>query len=210
MDEDRRELLDTIARERLARIDEQRAEVLAMPASTRARKKLYKPNQQTPEEIILRAWVEGTDRGELVAKLSAITYTYSEYQRWPVEGRTESTWETVRSAGLTGFLSGEELDRIDAARRQGPEASFVHSRALNARRLASRVATEADTGSVVREVAQRQGLLLDAIEELAAMHGREVDEQCTCCGELYPCLTVKLVSSPWANDASFDESMKLS
>lgn len=69
----------------------------------------------TPEELIMRAWYERSDRDELVARLSAITYTYGEYAPYPAEGKTASTWEQVRQARLLGFLTKVEYEAIESA-----------------------------------------------------------------------------------------------
>jgi hypothetical protein len=63
----------------------------------------------TPEELIIRAWSEGSERNELVGQLSAITYTYGEYPAYPSEGKTTGTWDQVRQAKMMGFLSEAEL-----------------------------------------------------------------------------------------------------
>ena len=86
------------------------------------------------------------------------------------------------------------------------EARFVHSRARTARILASQLAREAGTGKA-RAVAERQELLLNAIEELTVEHGREEEGHCTGCGQRYPCITIKRCASVWANDLNFDERL---
>lgn len=86
------------------------------------------------------------------------------------------------------------------------EARFVHSRARTARTLADQLAREVGT-SKAKDVASRQQLLLNAIEELTVMHGREAADHCTGCGDPYPCITIKRIASVWANDIAFDETM---
>lgn len=86
------------------------------------------------------------------------------------------------------------------------EARFVHSRASQARTAARRLARQVNTYEA-RAVAERQGLLLNAIEELTVEHGREVDDHCVGCGQPYPCITIRRCASVWSNDRNFDERM---
>lgn len=60
-----------------------------------------------------------------------------------------------------------------------------------------------------RDVAGRQELLLNAIDQLAVEHGREDQGHCAECGKPYPCITIKRVASVWANDAAFDEALAI-
>ncbi|BBY99450.1 hypothetical protein [Mycolicibacterium fallax] len=63
------------------------------------------------EELILRAWVDGGDRDELVAELSRREYTFPEYAPYPFEGRLPGTWDRVVRAMLHGYLSDDEFER---------------------------------------------------------------------------------------------------
>ena len=58
----------------------------------------------------------------------------------------------------------------------------MHSRAATARTLAKQLVREVGT-SKAKDVASRHELLLNAIEELTVMHGREAADHCTSCGE---------------------------
>nr|WP_046284143.1 helix-turn-helix domain-containing protein [Mycobacterium sp. UM_NZ2] len=69
----------------------------------------------SPEEMILRAFVDGTDRAELVVALSVYPYTFPEYAPYPHEGKTLSTWDQVEAAAVAGFISRDEFLRIHAA-----------------------------------------------------------------------------------------------
>lgn len=86
------------------------------------------------------------------------------------------------------------------------EARFVHSRASQARTASSRLARQVGTNEA-RAVAERQDLLLNAIEELTVEHGRQVADRCVGCGQPYPCITIKRCASVWSNDPDFDERM---
>lgn len=69
-------------------------------------------DQETAEEVILRAVVEGTDRNELVARLQRMTYTFTEYAPEPFDGSIPGTWNQVAAACLAGFLTREEYERV--------------------------------------------------------------------------------------------------
>lgn len=125
--------LNRIARERLARIDERRyvaAQVRLGDADGKIAQSMSMSESRvgrilaatellgtevTPEELILRAWHEGSDRGELVAQLSANTYTHGEYAPYPAEGKTAGTWDQVHRARLIGFLTEAEYEAVKAA-----------------------------------------------------------------------------------------------
>lgn len=83
------------------------------------------------------------------------------------------------------------------------EARFVHSRASGSRTAAS-LARQVGTHEAIA-VAERQELLLNAIEELTVEHGREDQDRCTGCGQPYPCITIKRCASVWSDDDDFDE-----
>lgn len=84
------------ATERLARIGSRNGEV-------------------SPEETILRAFVEGTDRDALVQELSVRTYDFPEYAPFPHEGKTSTDWDDVEAAVVAGYLTEGEYRRIHAA-----------------------------------------------------------------------------------------------
>lgn len=71
----------------------------------------------TPEEIILRATVNGTSRTDLVEALSRYPYTFTEYAPEPFEGSKPGTWLQVSTAVASGFLSEREFEQIVAAVR---------------------------------------------------------------------------------------------
>lgn len=71
----------------------------------------------TPEELILRATVDGTSRDVLVSDLRAYDYTFSEYAPAPHEGSVRGTWSQVTMAHQLGLLSAEEHESIRAAVR---------------------------------------------------------------------------------------------
>lgn len=66
------------------------------------------------EELILRAWVDGGDRDELVAALSGREYTWGVVAPYPDEGRLPGTWDRVVRAWLHGYLSDDEFERVRA------------------------------------------------------------------------------------------------
>ena len=131
--------LDRIARERLARIAERR-DVAELSAAGKSQREIAEvlsttqprvgrivkviellgdPFEETPEEIVMRAHVDGEDRGVLVKRLSAISYTGSEYAPYPSEGKAAGTWDQVRQAYFSGFLSEDEFDPIKSAAHVG-------------------------------------------------------------------------------------------
>lgn len=65
--------------------------------------------EPTPEELILRAYVEGSDRGELVAALSAYPFTFPEYVD---DGRRTGTWDQVTVAFYQRYLTADELGAV--------------------------------------------------------------------------------------------------
>lgn len=68
-----------------------------------------------PEEIILRATVDGTSRDDLVASLSSWKYTFAGYAPYPAEGGTPGSWTQVEHGYYRGMLSRAEYERICAA-----------------------------------------------------------------------------------------------
>lgn len=71
----------------------------------------------TPEELILRATVEGAPRDLLVGELRAYDYTFAEYAAYPHEGSVPGTWSQVGMARQLGLLGDEEYENVCAAVR---------------------------------------------------------------------------------------------
>lgn len=71
--------------------------------------------RQTPEEVILHAAVDGTGRDTLVAALSDIAYTFTEYAPAGLDGSVPGTWNQVLVALGNGMITEEEYDRVAAA-----------------------------------------------------------------------------------------------
>lgn len=71
----------------------------------------------TPEELILRAFVDGTARELLVEDLSTMHYTFATYAPSACEGSIPGTWTQVGAAHVLGLLSDEEYGEICAAVR---------------------------------------------------------------------------------------------
>lgn len=70
---------------------------------------------QTPEEIILRATVDGTDRDALVERLAECACTFREHAPEPSEGAIGGSWDDVKHAFVTGLLTQGEYERVRAA-----------------------------------------------------------------------------------------------
>lgn len=68
-----------------------------------------------PEEIILRAFAYGTNRGQLLETLKSFTYTFGQSAPYPHEGRLPGTWDQVVAAYTQELLTGEEFDEVRAA-----------------------------------------------------------------------------------------------
>ena len=66
----------------------------------------------TPEEIILHAYVDGTDRDALVAALSRYRFTFPEYVE---DSRKTGTWDQVILAFYLDYLTADELGEVRAA-----------------------------------------------------------------------------------------------
>lgn len=66
----------------------------------------------TPEEIILHAYVDGTDRDALVAALSRYRFTFPEYVE---DSRKTGTWDQILLAFYLDYLTAEELQAVRAA-----------------------------------------------------------------------------------------------
>ncbi|ORV00955.1 hypothetical protein AWC04_14880 [Mycolicibacterium fallax] len=69
----------------------------------------------TPEELILRAYVSRSDRAELVSALSAMEYTFPQYEPYPVEERLMGTWDQLPLAYYQKYISHDELEAVRAA-----------------------------------------------------------------------------------------------
>ena len=121
------------AQQRLARIDavrratryaadgrtpDQIAETMGVPGTTVHR--LLKvaegtdPEVESPEELILRAAVGGTDRATLVDRLTGYPYSWTVYAPEPYEGSIPGTWRQVEEAFFDGYLSETEYECIRA------------------------------------------------------------------------------------------------
>ncbi len=62
-----------------------------------------------PLEIILRAWVEGSARGQLLEHLAAYPFSFGVSAPYPHDGYSPGTWDEVRLAATMGYLAEEEL-----------------------------------------------------------------------------------------------------
>lgn len=126
------------ARERLNRIEEIReAQRLASTGRSepeiadlldttrpRVRRMLSAANRldvETPEEIILRAAVDGSDRNALARRLGEFTYTFRTHAPRPFEAATSGSWDDIKHAYATGLLSSDEARAVAkaVARRDG-------------------------------------------------------------------------------------------
>ena len=72
-------------------------------------------DEQTPEELILRAILNKTARDVLVKKLSGLHYTFTTYPTSPHEGSVPGTWTQGAAAHLLGLITDEEYDTVCAA-----------------------------------------------------------------------------------------------
>ncbi|WP_265442791.1 hypothetical protein [Flexivirga meconopsidis] len=127
------------AQERLNRIDDRHAayrlrvqglsprDIAAMLHATepRVRRMLIAADAHddaiTPEEVILRATVHGTDRDELVHTLATMSYTFTAYAPGVLDdGSDPGTWTQVAVANLSGLLSDEEYERVCTVVRPPP------------------------------------------------------------------------------------------
>lgn len=70
-----------------------------------------------PEELILRAAVNGESREALVDTLSSLTYTFTTHAPSPHEGSIPGTWTQVGAAHVLGLLSDKEYESVCAAVR---------------------------------------------------------------------------------------------
>lgn len=71
-------------------------------------------------EKVLNAIIDGTPRDELVAELSAVTYSFPEYRTRASEARSPGTWNEVVMALVEGYLSDDEFRTV--AKAAGPAA----------------------------------------------------------------------------------------
>lgn len=71
-----------------------------------------KRDAETPEEIILRATVDGTDRAALVRRLAKCKYTFRKHAPEPFEGAVGGSWDDVKHAFMTGLLTQGEYERV--------------------------------------------------------------------------------------------------
>ena len=69
----------------------------------------------SPEEIILRATVDGTPRGKLLKQLRGLDYTFTQFAPYPHEGSVLGTWTQVSTAHQLGLLSDEEYESVSSA-----------------------------------------------------------------------------------------------
>ncbi len=68
--------------------------------------------EPTAEELILRAYVDRSDRWELVAALSRMEYTFPKCVE---DGRKSGTWDQIPLAFYQRYLTAEELRAVRAA-----------------------------------------------------------------------------------------------
>jgi hypothetical protein len=71
----------------------------------------------SPEEIILRATVDGTARAKLLKQLRGLDYTFTRFAPYPHEGSVPGTWTQVSAAHQLGLLSDEEYENVRSAAR---------------------------------------------------------------------------------------------
>lgn len=71
----------------------------------------------TPEELILRATVDGTPRDVLIKQLCAYEYTFTEFATYPHEGSVCGTWTQISNAHQLRLLSDKEYDHVRCAVR---------------------------------------------------------------------------------------------
>jgi len=69
---------------------------------------------RTPEEVILRATLNGTPREKLIKYLSVMDYTFATYAPSPHEGSIPGTWTQVGVAHVQGLLTDDEYEEICA------------------------------------------------------------------------------------------------
>lgn len=71
--------------------------------------------RETPEEVILRAAVDQSDRAALLARLKSFAYTFTEHAPEPHEGSIPGSWTDVEAALMEGLLSQDEYDDLRAS-----------------------------------------------------------------------------------------------
>lgn len=69
-------------------------------------------DKESPEEVILRATVDQTDRSDLVKRLSTMTYTFKKHAPAPFEGAVSGSWDQVTAAVVADLLSRTEYEQI--------------------------------------------------------------------------------------------------
>ena len=72
-------------------------------------------DRESPEQVILRAAVDGSDRNALVVRLGEFTYTFRKHAPEPFEGATSGTWDDIKHASVTGLLSPAEARAVARA-----------------------------------------------------------------------------------------------
>lgn len=68
--------------------------------------------QETPEEVILRATIDRTDRSALIKALAKMNYTFKTYAPGHFDGSVAGTWDQVRAAMAAGLLTRDEYEQI--------------------------------------------------------------------------------------------------
>ena len=68
-----------------------------------------------PEEILLRACVEGRDRAAVLEELKSFHYTDGQDAPYPSEGRIPGAWDQVVASFAKGLLQKAEFDEISTA-----------------------------------------------------------------------------------------------
>jgi len=130
MDDDRAARLRRRTREWLAAVDRDRAihglsgegrtaaeiaGIVGVPEPQVSRILAAGPRGVSPDEIITRAFVDGTPRDDLVAALSAMSFTDGRLAEGSYDGYQPGTVDALSVAVLTGMLSQEEFDQVLAA-----------------------------------------------------------------------------------------------
>lgn len=77
-------------------------------------------DMETPHYCILRAYVDGSPREELVEYLIDYPHTWGRVQAYPGDGYIGGTWDAVVSDMHVGWISEGEYDTIRAAVRPQP------------------------------------------------------------------------------------------
>ena len=72
-------------------------------------------DMNTPHYRILRAYVDGSPREELVDYLITYPHTWGRGQAYPGDGYIGGTWDTVTGDMLVGWISEDEYHTVRAA-----------------------------------------------------------------------------------------------